>query len=366
MDPDAAAAAAANAAGGASDDPVPVLSVRDLRVEIDTPEGVVHAVDGVSYDLHRGETLGLVGESGCGKTVSALALLGLLPAPPARVVGGEVRFEGRDLLALSRRELRAVRGRGVAMVFQDPTTSLHPAFAVGAQIDEALRLHDAGLSRRQARARTAALLTSVGVPAAESRARGYPHQWSGGMRQRAMIAMAIANGPSVLVADEPTTALDVSTQAQVLGVLRRAQQRTGAATLLISHDLGVIAEMADRVAVMYAGRIVETGSARELFASPRHPYTLGLLASLPRLDRPQRRLAAIPGQPPSLVQRPDGCPFHPRCRLRRGRPGCVEEQPSLVSSGTGSQRSACHFSDEMDAARQEVEREVGARITGRP
>ncbi len=341
-----------------------LLSVRNLTVEIDTRQGVVHAVDGVGYDLHRGETLGIVGESGCGKTMSALALVGLLPRPAARVVSGEVNFEGRNLLALSRRELRAVRGRDIAMVFQDATTSLHPAFAVGDQIEEALRLHDHRLSRRGARSRAVDLLASVGVPDAASRARGYPHQWSGGMRQRAMIAMAIANGPSVLIADEPTSALDVSTQAQVLDVLRQAQETTGAATILISHDLAVIAEMADRVAVMYAGHIVETGLARELFASPCHPYTLGLLASLPRLDRPQGRLVSIPGQPPSLLQRLDGCPFGPRCRLRLGRADCAEARPPLAPTGAGSQRAACHFTDEMDRERRDIEREIGASITG--
>ncbi|HWB73216.1 MAG TPA: ABC transporter ATP-binding protein, partial [Egibacteraceae bacterium] len=267
-----------------------VLAVRDLVVEFDTPEGTVRAVDGVSFDVAAGETLGVVGESGCGKTVTALAVLGLLPRPPGRIARGRILLEGRDLLQLSARQLRQVRGKQVAMVFQDPMTSLHPAFTVGHQVAEALRAHHPRLRAAAARARAAELLELAGVPRAHGRVGDYPHQWSGGMRQRAMIAMAIANRPKVLVADEPTTALDVTIQAQVLEVLRVARQQTGAGMVLITHDLGVVAETADRVAVMYAGRIVEVGDVETIFGAPRHPYTLGLMASLPRPDTDLRRL----------------------------------------------------------------------------
>ncbi|MGH9184092.1 MAG: ABC transporter ATP-binding protein [Acidimicrobiales bacterium] len=326
------------------------LSIRDLVVEFDTPGGTVHAVDGVSYDVHPGETVGVVGESGCGKTVTVLAVLGLVPRPPGRVVSGQVLLAGRDLLGLGRKDLRAVRGREVAMVFQDPLTSLHPAYRVGQQVAEAVRAHDRGLGARAAWARAVELLEVVGVPRPAARARAYPHEWSGGMRQRAMIAMAIAHRPRVLIADEPTTALDVTIQAQVLDVLRAAQAETGSATVLITHDLGVIAEMADRVVVMYAGRVVEVGDVESIFSAPRHPYTQGLLASLPRLEGEGQRLSAIPGAPPSLVDPPPGCPFHPRCPLRRGRERCVAERPALAEVGGGGRRSACHFAAELVGA----------------
>ncbi len=341
----------------------PVLSIRDLAVEFGTQGGVVHAVDGVSYDVYPGETVGIIGESGCGKTASVLAVLGLLPRR-GRVTRGEVLLQGRDLLRLSPRELRRVRGREVAMVFQDPMTSLHPLFSVGRQITEALRVHDPSLSRATAKARAAALLELVGVPEPGLRMRGYPQEWSGGMRQRAMIAMAIANAPQLLIADEPTTALDVTVQAQVFDVLRTAQRETGAAILLITHDLGVIAEMVDRVVVMYAGRMVETGDVHTIFHEPRHPYTLGLMANVPRPDVDVRRLAPIPGQPPSLIHPPPGCPFHPRCRLRRGRARCAAEDPHLAPVGPSDHRSACHFSDEMARETESVVEEIGVDVTG--
>ena len=343
--------------------PEPVLSVRDLVVEFATPDGAVHAVDGVDYDLYPGETLAIVGESGSGKSVSAMSLLGLIPQPPGRVVRGSAHLRGRDLVAMSRKELRAVRGREIAMVFQDPMSSLNPVLTIGRQIAEALAVHDPGQSDEQRRRRVVELLELVGVPDADERAGQYPHEFSGGMRQRAMVAMAMANRPSILIADEPTTALDVTIQAQVLDVLRAAQKETQAATILITHDLGVVAELADRVAVMYAGRIVETADVETLFARPRHPYTLGLLASLPRLDMDLERLSPIPGQPPSLIDVPPGCPFHPRCRLSHGRERCRTERPPLYTTDRPDQRAACHFWDEMEAHTHAMLADVGADIT---
>jgi oligopeptide/dipeptide ABC transporter ATP-binding protein len=339
-----------------------VLSVQGLVVEFDTEDGIVHAVDHVSYDVHAAETVGVVGESGSGKSVSVMSMLGLIPQPPGRIVGGRVLFEGKNLLSLSESELRVLRGRDLAVVFQDPMTSLNPVLTVGEQIAEALMAHDRGVEKAGARERSVELLTMVGVPDANGRFDQFPHEYSGGMRQRAMIAMAIANGPKVLIADEPTTALDVTIQAQVLDVLRAAQRETDAATILITHDLGLIAEMADRVVVMYAGRVVETGSVVDIFHAPRHPYTLGLLSSLPRLDTDSKRLLPIPGQPPSLVNVPSGCAFHPRCRLSNGRQRCVDESPALLpveGDDADDHRSACHFADEMRQETTEVAREAG-------
>ncbi|MEX0658862.1 MAG: ABC transporter ATP-binding protein [Egibacteraceae bacterium] len=341
----------------------PVLSVRGLRTEFVTDEGVVHAVSGVSFDVYPGETLGVVGESGSGKSVSVLSILGLVPQPPGRIVGGQAVYEGRDLLGLRDRELRQIRGKDIAMVFQDPTTSLNPVLRVGVQIAEAVRVHSRGASGKAAWARSVELLGMVGVPDAARRASAYPHEFSGGMRQRAMIAMAIANEPKVLIADEPTTALDVTIQAQVLDVLAVAQRETNAATILITHDLGIIAEMADRVAVMYAGKVVEVADVHAIFHQPRHPYTLGLMASLPRLETDLERLCPIPGQPPSLIELPSGCSFHPRCRVYRGRDRCREEEPPLHDTG-GDHRSACHFHDEVAAEIGAVEAEIGASLTG--
>jgi peptide/nickel transport system ATP-binding protein len=304
---------------------------------------VVKAVNGVSYDVSAGETVGIIGESGCGKTAGALALLRLLPQA-GKVVAGEAALEGRDLLKLSSRELRSVRGREIGMVFQDPMTSLHPLFPVGTQLAEAIRTHDRSLPEDRARSRAVELLETVEIPEAARRMNDYPHEWSGGMRQRAMIAMAIANSPKLLIADEPTTALDVTVQAQVLKVLRAARRDTGAAIILISHDLGVMAEMADRVLVMYAGSIVESADVATLFRRPLHPYTSALLASVPRPDMDRGELLAIPGQPPNLLRVPSGCPFHPRCHLRKGRLRCVEEVPPLAAA---DHLVACHFSHEM-------------------
>jgi oligopeptide/dipeptide ABC transporter ATP-binding protein len=328
----------------------PILSIRDLTVEFDTEDGVVHAVTGVSYDLYPGEVLGIVGESGSGKSVSMLSVLGLIPAPPGRVLSGEAIFEGQDLLKLSSRKLQEIRGGPMAMIFQDPMTSLNPVLTIGDQISEAITAHNPGTSDDTAAARTVELLELVGVPSPERRVDQYPHEFSGGMRQRAMIAMAIANDPHVLVADEPTTALDVTIQAQIVEVLRAAQRETHAATVLITHDLGLIAELADRVIVMYAGRVVELGDVFTIFDSPRHPYTVGLMNSLARLDVDQQSLEPIPGQPPSLIMPPPGCAFHPRCTLSNGRPRCREEVPPLHAVGDGgSHLSACHFADELRA-----------------
>jgi oligopeptide/dipeptide ABC transporter ATP-binding protein len=323
----------------------PVLSVRDLRTSFAMDTGTVEAVRGVSFDLYPGEVLGLVGESGSGKSALASSILGLLRSPPASVTGGPVSFGGRDLLHESRSGLRRIRGEEIAMIFQDPMTSFNPVRSIGQQIAEAIRVHHR-VSRSAARARTVELLRLVGMPSPEVRSKQFPHEFSGGMRQRAMIAMAMANEPKVIIADEPTTALDVTVQAQILQVLQTAQAETDSAILLITHDLGVVAELADRVIVMYAGRIVESASVFDLFAAPRHPYTLGLLASLPRVDADTDELVAIPGRPPSLSPPPRGCAFRARCELSRGRDLCRDEDPALLPVAQG-QLSACHFSDEL-------------------
>jgi oligopeptide/dipeptide ABC transporter ATP-binding protein len=323
----------------------PLLVVDDLAVEFRTEDGIAKALDGVSFEINTGETVAIVGESGSGKSVTALTVLGLLRTPPARIVRGSVRLRGRELLGMSRKELRDIRGKDAAMIFQDPMTALNPVHRVGRQIAENILLHS-DLGKRAALGRAVELLALVGVAQPATRARQYPHEFSGGMRQRAMIAMAIANNPQLLIADEPTTALDVTIQAQVLGLLRTAQQETGAATVLITHDLGVVAEMAERVLVMYAGRIVEQADVRSLFRAPRHPYTMGLLESIPRLDIEAQALTPIPGSPPSLLAPPPGCPFAPRCALRKGRSECVESRPALTDLGDG-RATACHFSEEL-------------------
>jgi oligopeptide/dipeptide ABC transporter ATP-binding protein len=326
----------------------PVLSVRDLVVEFDTDDGIVHAVDGISYDVHPGEVLGVVGESGSGKSVSTLTMLGLIPQPPGRIVRGEAIFNGHDLLKMGKKELRHVRGNEMAMIFQDPMTSLNPVLRVGFQLGEAIQAHHPKLSDDEVKERIVGLLTLVGVPNPEVRFAQYPHEFSGGMRQRAMIAMAIANQPALLIADEPTTALDVTIQAQVLEVLKTAARETNAATILITHDLGLVAEMADRVIVMYAGRVVEATDVHTLFEAPRHPYTIGLMNSLPRLTADEEWLRPIPGQPPSLINRPPGCAFHPRCFLSQGRARCRDEEPPLRTIGVDGHLSACHFAEELE------------------
>jgi peptide/nickel transport system ATP-binding protein len=317
-----------------------VLRVEDLRVGFDTRDGLVQAVDGISYSVAPGRTLGIVGESGSGKTVAAMTAMGLTRGSRTRV-SGRVLLDGEDLLAASPRRLQALRGAAIAMVFQDPLSALHPLLRVGDQIAEAVRAHRSGVSRAVARARALELLELVAIPNAARRIDAYPHELSGGMRQRAMIAMALANDPRVLIADEPTTALDVTVQAQILALLRRLRDDLGMAMVLITHDLGVVAETADEIAVMYAGRIVEHAPAAELFASPQHPYTWGLLRSVPRLDGPVgAELVPIPGRPPSLISPPSGCRFHPRCPYVRERHRTVD--PVLEPlTGTPSHRVAC-------------------------
>jgi peptide/nickel transport system ATP-binding protein len=299
--------------------PEPLLEVRDLHVQFDTDDGVVKAVDGVSYTVDRGRALGIVGESGSGKSVSSLTVMGLTRHSNARI-SGEVIFEGRDLLKASETELRAIRGNEIAMIFQDPLSSLHPYYKVGWQLVEAIRVHNRDMSKQAARARAIELLDTVDIPEPQRRVDAYPHQFSGGMRQRAMIAMALANDPKLLIADEPTTALDVTVQAQILELIRRLQRDLDTAVVMITHDLGVIAETADDIAVMYAGRIVEHASTETIFNAPEHPYTWGLLGSIPRLDSPRdAELVPIPGRPPSLINPPSGCSFHPRCPYVRPR-----------------------------------------------
>ncbi len=339
--------------------PEPILSIRNLVVEFKTDDGIVHAVDDISYDVYPGETLGIVGESGSGKSVSTLSILGLIPQPPGRIVRGEAIFKGQDLLKLSKRQLRRVRGDEVAMVFQDPMTSLNPVLKVGFQVGEAIKTHYPKERDEAIKERVIELLRLVGVPNPQTRYDQYPHEFSGGMRQRAMIAMAIANSPSLLIADEPTTALDVTIQAQVLEVLKRVQAETRAATVLITHDLGIVAEMCDRVIVMYAGRIVEAGDVHTIFHSPRHPYTIGLMDSLPRLTEDEEWLRPIPGQPPSLINRPAGCAFHPRCFLSQGRAACREEVPQLRRVDGEGHAAACHFAEELREHRSRFAEPVG-------
>ncbi|TMR99241.1 ABC transporter ATP-binding protein [Nonomuraea basaltis] len=324
----------------------PALSVRNLVVEFTTPAGVLRAVDGMSYEVSCGETLSVVGESGSGKSVSVLAALGLLHTANLRRVSGEVMLAGVDLLTLPEAELRRRLGRDVAMIFQDAISALNPVQRVGEQIAEGLRVHDRALTANAARERVVELLEMVGVPHPRTRYDQYPHQFSGGMCQRVMIAMAIANRPKVLIADEPTTALDVSVQAQILDVLRLAREETGAGVVLITHDLGVVAETADRVAVTYGGRIVETGDVTSIFTRPRHPYTAALMRSLPRFDSTAERLLPIPGQPPDLTEIPPGCAFAPRCPTARDRSVCLETRPELRADEAGTGASACHFPDE--------------------
>jgi peptide/nickel transport system ATP-binding protein len=325
-----------------------VLSVRDLGVEVLRPDGAVRVVDGVSFEVRRNEVFSVVGESGSGKSITMLAVMGLLMSGRVRIAGGEVTLAGQDLRRLSAEELRKVRGRQMAMIFQDPMTSLNPVLRIGSQIGETLRIHQPGLSSAAIRARVTELLALVGVPNPERRLTQYPHEFSGGMRQRAMIAMAIANEPALLIADEPTTALDVTIQAQVMDVLAEVRARTGASMILITHDLGLVADTADRVAVMYGGRLVEVGDVVEIFARQRHPYTVGLLASLPRLDGGNEELYSIPGQPPGLNNRPRGCVFNARCGLRQGRAICEQEMPPLAAVAAGH-AVACHFADETQS-----------------
>ena len=308
-----------------------VLEVKGLKTQFFTQDGVVKAVNGISYDLNEGETLGLVGESGCGKSVSVMSLMRLIPMPPGRIVGGEAIFEGRDLMKINDDEMRSVRGNKIAMIFQDPMTSLNPVLTIGQQVSEALQLH-LGMSKSEGRQRTIELMEMVGIPSAADRVDDYPHQFSGGMRQRVMIAMGLSCNPQILIADEPTTALDVTIQAQIVDLMKKLRDEIGMAIIWITHDLGVVAGLADRMAVMYAGFIVEEAPVKELYGNPRHPYTLGLLGSLPRLDEERgRRLVSIDGLPPDLIALPQGCPFYARCNYRIEK--CETENPPLEPVG---------------------------------
>jgi oligopeptide transport system ATP-binding protein len=304
-----------------------VLEVNGLKTQFFTQDGVVQAVNGISYELNEGETLGIVGESGCGKSVSVLSLMRLIPMPPGKIVGGEALFEDRDLMQINDEEMRSVRGNKIAMIFQDPMTSLNPVLTIGQQVSEALELH-LGMSKSEGRQRTVELLEMVGIPLAADRFDDYPHQFSGGMRQRVMIAMGLSCNPQILVADEPTTALDVTIQAQIVELMKKLRDEIGMAIIWITHDLGVVAGLADRVAVMYAGFIVEEAPVKDLYGDPRHPYTMGLLGSLPRLDQVHgRRLVSIDGLPPDLIALPQGCPFYARCNYRVDK--CQTDNPAL-------------------------------------
>ncbi|MFF4686077.1 ABC transporter ATP-binding protein [Streptomyces sp. NPDC001307] len=316
-----------------------LLEVRDLHVEFRTRDGIAHAVNGVSYEVDAGETLAVLGESGSGKSVAAQAVMGILDTPPGKVTGGRILFQGRDLLTLKEEERRKVRGAGMAMIFQDALSALNPVLSVGDQLGEMFVVHR-GMSRKDARGKAVELMERVRIPAAAQRVRDYPHQFSGGMRQRIMIAMALALEPALIIADEPTTALDVTVQAQVMDLLAELQREYHMGLILITHDLGVVADVADRIAVMYAGKIVESAPVRDIYKAPAHPYTRGLLDSIPRLDQKGQQLYAIKGLPPNLMHIPPGCSFHPRCPMARDV--CRTDEPPLYEV-SGTRGSACHF-----------------------
>ena len=324
-----------------------LLEVKDLQTHFFTMDGIVKAVDGVSYDLDEGETLGLVGESGCGKSVSALSLMRLIPDPPGKIINGEVILDGEDILKINMDEMRSVRGAKMSMVFQEPMTSLNPVLTIERQLTETLQLHK-GMNRSESRTEGVNLLARVGIPDPEQRIKQYPHQFSGGMRQRVMIAMALSCNPRLIIADEPTTALDVTIQAQILELMKSLTTEFGVALIVITHNLGVVARYADRVNIMYAGRIIERGTAKDIYSNPRHPYTVGLLRSVPRLDLPRRaRLDPIEGQPPDLVRLPQGCAFRDRCRWAIDK--CATDRPVLEEVGT-EHWSACWRPEELGSA----------------
>jgi oligopeptide/dipeptide ABC transporter ATP-binding protein len=329
-----------------------LIQVKNLQTSFFTPEGEVRAIDGVSFEIEEGKTLGLVGESGCGKSVTSLSIMRLIPSPPGRIVGGEILYRGRDLLKLGKEEMRKIRGNEISMIFQEPMTSLNPVFTVGNQIGEAIRLHQ-GLGHRETRKKTIEMLRLVKIADPESRVDAYPHQLSGGMRQRVMIAMALSCNPSLLIADEPTTALDVTIQAQILELMKELQERIRMALLLITHDLGVVAEQADHVAIMYAGKIVERANTAAIFDRPLHPYTVGLLNSLPGTGaKKKKRLNAIPGVVPSPLDLPSGCRFRDRCPKAAGL--CADEEPELIEIEPGH-RVACYFPQNGQGASVEIE-----------
>ncbi len=327
----------------------PLLELRDLKTWFHTDEGVAKAVDGVDFAIQPGETLGCVGESGCGKSVAALSIMRLIPDPPGKIVDGQVLLEGRDLLKLPEEEMRKVRGNRIGMIFQEPMTSLNPVFTIGDQIAEAVTLHQK-VGRREAWDRAIEMLRRVKIPSAERRVEEYPHQMSGGMRQRVMIAMALSCDPQLLIADEPTTALDVTIQAQILTLIRELQDQYGMSVLLITHDLGVVAQTAHHVNVMYAGKVAERAATRELFKNPRHPYTVGLFRSIPKLGQKLRRLDVIPGVVPSALEFPKGCRFRNRCPFAADR--CTAEEPALREMGTAAEphQVACHFAEDVTVA----------------
>jgi oligopeptide transport system ATP-binding protein len=323
----------------ASESQTPLLDIKDLTVRFHTSEGVVKAVNGVSYRLNEGETLGVVGESGCGKSVHARSIMRLIPIPPGKIERGEIWYEGRDLLKLPKNDMFQIRGAEIAMVFQDPMTFLNPVLTVGFQITEALKLHQ-NMDNEEAYEKAADLLSLVGIPEAAQRLKDYPHQFSGGMRQRAMIAMSLSCNPKLLIADEPTTALDVTIQAQIVDLIKRLQKQLGMAVMWITHDLGVAASLVKTINVMYAGYLIERGDVKDIYKRPRHPYTQGLLASLPRLDQePGSKLSSIPGNPPSLINLPAGCPFVPRCNYAVDQ--CREENPVLEATEEKGHTVAC-------------------------
>jgi peptide/nickel transport system ATP-binding protein len=332
----------------------PILVVRNLSIDIPKADGITRLVDDVSFDVRPGEVFGIVGESGSGKSITMQAVLGLLSSP-LKITSGSIKLRGRELTDLSFEEMRKIRGKVMSIVFQDPMTTLNPVLRIGAQIGEAVRLHNPSMSKQDVNRRVIDLLSLVGIPNPERRARQFPNEFSGGMRQRVVIAIAMANEPDLLIADEPTTALDVTIQAQVMAVLAEIRQRTGAAMVLITHDLGLVAETADRMAVMYGGRMMETSPARTMFEAPAHPYTAGLIESLPRIDRSVSQLYSIPGFVPDLANRPSGCVFHPRCAMSNGRAPCCEQQPPLREVGE-ERLSACHFPEEVAACQAEQER----------
>ncbi len=321
-----------------------LLEVEDLRVEFRTRDGVAKVINGVTYHVDAGETLAVLGESGSGKSVTAQTIMGILDTPPGFVTGGQVRFNGVDMLTMSAENRRRIRGAGIAMVFQDALSALNPVFTVGFQIGEQFRVRQ-GLSRKEAKQRAIEMLDQVKMPNAKQRVNEYPHQFSGGMRQRVMIAMSLALDPEVLIADEPTTALDVTVQAQIMDLLAELQRERQMGLILITHDLGVVADVADRIAVMYAGRIVEEATVYELYAKPAHPYTIGLLQSIPRLDEKGQELRTIKGLPPNLMNIPSGCPFHPRCPMRVDDV-CIPNVPPLYKIGA-TRASACHFAEDL-------------------
>jgi len=334
---------ALGAQAGAVSGDARLLEVEDLHVEFHTHDGIAKAINGVDLHLDEGETLALLGESGSGKSVTAQAIMGILDMPPAKVPKGQIRYRGKDLLTMPVEQRRQVRGPEISIIFQDALSSLNPVFPVGWQIAEMFRVHR-GMNRRDALDAAVGLMQRVQIPAARERVRAFPHQFSGGMRQRIMIAMAIALDPAVLIADEPTTALDVTVQAQIMSLLKELQEERGMGLLLITHDLGVVADVADRIAVMYAGQLVETADVHELYRAPAHPYTKGLIASIPRMDMKGKELYAIKGLPPSLLRLPHGCPFHPRCAWAQDV--CRSDHPDLREIVPG-RRSRCHFAEEV-------------------